>query len=803
MHFDIKNRILIIKRIFGIRKFVLLLIACCYHEQVIYASELPEVTIAVVRDGDSWFFDALGSNIEAELTVLIQDKVKVTFDRDPAFNANWDISRIQSVLRNALDDPEVDIILTQGHLVMRAASSPNIELSKPVAGGYFQDAQSVGLLISPDGFSNKKNLNLVVSNKSVPEEIAAFKDMAGFKTLHALITREIMEGFEGIEGLIQDLEQRLGIKIVLTPMAGDTAEVLSRLPSDTEAVYIFPLLRMSERERLQLIGGLNARNIPTFAFIGLPSVERGVLAGMLPDVQRQIARRSALNIQQMIAGVSPNELPIFLSVEQRLYLNARTAAQIDFDPPFSSIRNVTYVDADDMGDDESLDLRKAIKMALETNYDYLIQKQITEINRHNKQIAFSPLLPQVNSSYSFTEIDEDRAAASAGNAPLRSNQTGIKLQQLIFNDSAISNFRASREAFKGSEWQEESLRLNVVQAVGVAYIRYLSARTLLFVARDNLKITRSNLDLARTRLRIGTSGPEDVYRFEAQEAADQIDVANAQSGEQKARVALNQAIGIDLNKKWRARDLTLSSPEFDVGYKRVSTNINSNSRLEALQEFLIAYSLEHSPELAAIDHSIRAQTIVLKQKKRQFYVPSVGAQFSYDRILNEDFNSTSPVTFGPDPDDDEWSFFVTVSLPIFEGTRRRFEVLRDKATLRQLQHTRDQIRQLVETRVQQAFFSISSSFPTIEFSTRAADRAEKNLNVVTDKYEQGVVNIIDLLDAQSQAFVQRQNAALAVYNLFEDFVQVQRSIAWFEFTKTQSEKVAWERDLDKFISKNQ
>ena len=583
---------------------------------------------------------------------------------------------------------------------------------------------------------------------------------------------------------------------------GDNAEdALVDLPYNVQAVYGFPPVQMRTDERNKIIDGLISRRIPSFAYFGEPAVEAGILGGQLPDVRQQLARRVALNIQQVILGTSSNDLPAMLQVETRMFFNAKTAKLIGFDPPFDAIRDASIINPEYLEEGDPIDLVSAIEQALETNFDYLIQQQNTAVSREGQKIAFSPLLPQINSNYAYVKIDEDRANASGGNIAQSRNLGGVSLQQLIFSDRAISNWRAFRELYQGSSYQEEAVRLDIIGSVAAAYIRYLSAKTVLRVARDNLAITQSNLELARLRQRVGTSGPEDVFRFEAQEAGNQIDVAEGLSREQQARVSLNQLLAVKLNKRWRPQDLNMSSPYFSDAVNLVAPLLDSQNKLDVFRSFSIEFALENAPELQAINHTLRAQEITLKQTKRQFIMPTLAADFSYNRIIDEEFNSSSPQFFPRENiDEDEWTFTVSANLPIFEGTGRWHEVLREKATLRQLMYSRDQVAQIIETRVQQAMFAFDGSYPTLTFSARAADRAAKNLRVVTDKYEQGAVNIIDLLDAQNEAFVQRQNAELAVYNLLDDFVQFFRTIAWFEFTKSPTERAEWVEQMESYLN---
>lgn len=600
---------------------------------------------------------------------------------------------------------------------------------------------------------------------------------------------------------MQRLEDESGVKLVFVLMGDNAEDALVDLPYNVQAVYGFPPVQMRTDERNKIIDGLISRRIPSFAYFGEPAVEAGILGGQLPDVRQQLARRVALNIQQVILGTSSNDLPAMLQVETRMFFNAKTAKLIGFDPPFDAIRDASIINPEYLEEGDPIDLVSAIEQALETNFDYLIQQQNTAVSREGQKIAFSPLLPQINSNYAYVKIDEDRANASGGNIAQSRNLGGVSLQQLIFSDRAISNWRAFRELYQGSSYQEEAVRLDIIGSVAAAYIRYLSAKTVLRVARDNLAITQSNLELARLRQRVGTSGPEDVFRFEAQEAGNQIDVAEGLSREQQARVSLNQLLAVKLNKRWRPQDLNMSSPYFSDAVNLVAPLLDSQNKLDVFRSFSIEFALENAPELQAINHTLRAQEITLKQTKRQFIMPTLAADFSYNRIIDEEFNSSSPQFFPRENiDEDEWTFTVSANLPIFEGTGRWHEVLREKATLRQLMYSRDQVAQIIETRVQQAMFAFDGSYPTLTFSARAADRAAKNLRVVTDKYEQGAVNIIDLLDAQNEAFVQRQNAELAVYNLLDDFVQFFRTIAWFEFTKSPTERAEWVEQMESYLN---
>ena len=88
-----------------------------------------------------------------------------------------------------------------------------------------------------------------------------------------------------------------------------------------------------------------------------------------------------------------------------------------------------------------------------------------------------------------------------------------------------------------------------------------------------------------------------------------------------------------------------------------------------------------------------------------------------------------------------------------------------------------------------------ASFAGIELAEAATVAARQNLDLVTGAYEQGVVPILDLLDAQHAALVAEEDAAHAVYDHLLDQMAVQRALGRFRFFMSQEESVAFDARL--------
>ncbi len=144
---------------------------------------------------------------------------------------------------------------------------------------------------------------------------------------------------------------------------------------------------------------------------------------------------------------------------------------------------------------------------------------------------------------------------------------------------------------------------------------------------------------------------------------------------------------------------------------------------------------------------------------------------------------------------------VLVVDPIFQGGARKHEIKRVESSALQLQQQIELTRQLVERRTRTAAQRVGSSFPVIRLSKRASVSARKNFVVVQDKYEQGLVDVTDLLSAQNETFVTDQASSASNYIFLQDLIELQRSISWFEDEKSPQEKAEFVLRIDQALAR--
>ena len=770
------------------------------------------VRVAVVRDGPSDALFRLETGVEKELAALIPEDTRLVFLRSKSFDAQWDPEAVDRVVMRAVEEPEVDLVFANGVLCTEHAARTESPLATPVVGGLCIADLGQGQQEDPNS-----KVHFVLTSNRIHRDLSVFRQLVGFSRVHLCMDEVLIQGLPGFQAARARLEKSLGLEIIPLPAGKEPSSVLKALGPEVEAVYLTPLLRMSDAHWKRLVQSLNERSIPTFSLFGHSDVRKGVLASQTPDLWSRLARRLALDMQQILDGADPGSLSRDMPLEDHLILNGKTASLISFDPRLETFVEAQILHSEALGHQESqarpLSLERAMETAGRRNVRVAIEEFRTREAQESTQQAQSGLLPQAEAAVQAFRIDKDRAKASLALYPWKRTTGTITVRQLIFDDQVLSRYLAARHLEQGQDLEARAIKLDVMARAGEFYLQYLQARALERIERDNLDLTRENLRLARIRRRVGMSGPEDVYRWETQVATQKGDLFAADSRVEKARVALNQVLGEPQNTRWRAQEIHLQDQDLYFLGHRFRQILQTASQVRKLRTYSVKVALGNAPELEAANQAIRAAEIELAQKERRFYVPTVGASFDYTRELSredpelifgpgETAPQVPPGMAGPDigseindlvsdRDRNEWRVALELKLPLFQGGKRFHDVDRSQATLSRLRSQRTQAAQLLEQQVRSAVYDLQSSQPRIGLARRAADQAAKNLDLVQDKYARGAATIIDLLDAQNQALVQEQAATMAVYRYLQDLVRFQRAMAWFEFEKSEQDRQAW------------
>jgi len=355
--------------------------------------------------------------------------------------------------------------------------------------------------------------------------------------------------------------------------------------------------------------------------------------------------------------------------------------------------------------------------------------------RYRVDQALAPLLPQLTATWTAARartVGTTSGAASGSIGPSFGTSTvaRISLSQLLFDfgkslAGADAQRKLSEVAMEDVELQRQLLAL----AVKEAYTNILFAQRLTRVNEQALQRAELNLRSARGFFDVGTRPRSDVARAEVDVANARVDVIRARNAERLARVALNTAMGIDVDTPTQVQDNLVREP-FEVDRLAV--------RAEAL-----AQRPEHRQARLRADAAAAAE----RQAFRNFF-PDITAGGFYGASRTEF--------------DEIWELNLALTWNIFDGGGRIARWREARASLDAAQ-ARVRASELdIVREVEQALLSVTEASERIDAAQTAVASAQENFRLAQGRFDAGVGTILELTDAQLALTVAQNTEAQAL-----------------------------------------
>jgi len=751
------------------------------------------VTIGFVSDGEWRDSDYIHNTFIDEIRTVLSGEYTLEFPDSKYLVAQFDRTSITSAVHQLMNDPEVDVVvaigITSSHIICLES-----DLNKPVIAPFVTDYDILQIPYH-EGKSGKHNLNYIASPAYFKMQIEAYHEIAPFSHLSYMIHESSNQNLEQYNARAKKVFLDKNITLDFSLGGTDPASYLENIPDGTDAVILSSSLPLDQSEYIELIEGINEKKIASYSIFGKWDVELGVLASLSSeDLVVRRARRTALNIQRILEGENAGDLPVNITDNLRLFLNMATARKIGVSPPWHILTEAEVIDSERKDAERKISMNDAVSEALVVNLDILTKKHEVLAGEQDIRTAWSSLLPQLQLDANYVKIDKDRAESSMGQSAENTLSGSGTLQQVIFSEKVLANLGIQKSLHQQRLEAWRQVKLDITLETVEAYLNVLRGLTLEKVQKDNLKVTRSNLDLARIRQDIGTAGPAEVYRWEAQIASDRQNVISANSQRNLAEIQLNRLLHRPLEENFVLIDIDLSQPHKIMNNLQLTRYMGSQKLFGLLRSYLVEVGLQNSPEISQLNRAIEAQQRALKSSKRSLYTPTIALQAQVKNTFDRSgagTDSGDPIPLylpngtwtsfqiGSEPKDSNWDIAVNASIPLFRGTSRYADIRKAESTLEQLKLQRDSVSDKIEQQIRSSLHIAGASFAAIELSNGAKIAADKSLDLVKDAYASGALSIIDLIDAQNSALLAGLAYVNTIYDFIIDYMQVQRSIGKF------------------------
>lgn len=756
---------------------------------LVFAQE--RIEIAVVTDGSPDRLEDRNQVYVSELLALTEGEFDVQIHH---FAADWNLDSIGRMLDRAYADPDIDMVLVTGFVGNQVAAERGI-YPKPT---FLPLMLDVGVLPSPadDGKSGIRNLNYLTLYTNFEDDLDTMDRIVSFRNLVLLMGNELAEVIPQLQEEALEICRARGIELTLVTHDGADHNLMARVPANTDAIFLTGLPRMPHDDFENLVSAINAAGIPSYSFLGVQDVQKGVLVtnSARSNIDK-VARLNALNMQAVMIGELTENQPITFEDKKELTINMATARQIRLSPSFDVLGPATLLNREEPVTGKVFGLVDIAREALERNQDLLAEEFGSQAGAEEIARARSNLLPQLDAGAGYTTRKES-PTVSAGLFAQTSADASLRLNQIIYSDAASANLSIQKDLQSARDESLRQFRLDIIQAATSAYYNVLAARSQLNVQDNNLHVSKANLELAQDRVKLGSSTVADVYRWEAEVARAQILVLDARAVVGQSWDTLNRLLHRAQGRRIALRPAKFDDP-FLFSRQEFDTLVSNPADYRRFSQYLIDRGIRQSPELIQLDSQIQAKRREELSQKRAYWLPDFSIEGGYGSNISQSGTGAGPIS-GENLSD--WNVGVQASLPLFSGGLRKANLSRANLELRQLEALRSSIAERVEENIRRQLHFAQAAYARIDLTQAAAIASQKNFDLVADAYARGTVSVIDLLDAQEISLTANAASSDSLYNFLITIMDLQRAVGGYDFLLPPDRRDAIADEIRRYLA---
>jgi outer membrane protein TolC len=315
----------------------------------------------------------------------------------------------------------------------------------------------------------------------------------------------------------------------------------------------------------------------------------------------------------------------------------------------------------------------------------------------------------------------------------------VQAVQSLFNLGFIRRYQATRLGVELAEQERRLAVQSVTAQTTLAYIAVLQAGESVTAAQANVQLAQRLLDLATNQRNAGIATGLDVARAETRLASQQVQLAQARTYQDTARLNLLRVIGAPLAGQPAPSEAMRFAPQ------------TAPETGTAVQQALAS----------RLELSVAGAQLRIAEAERKAAIgdllPSISAFGDYGSSGLKPNEVNLPTR----------SVGIRIDVPVFNGGRTRAEIQVAASHVREAEMQLADLRAAVEKDVRQALDEQATREEQMRAAQKNLDLAQRELELAQDRFQNGVADNIEVTNAQTALESARQTAvsSLAQFNV--------------------------------------
>jgi len=354
---------------------------------------------------------------------------------------------------------------------------------------------------------------------------------------------------------------------------------------------------------------------------------------------------------------------------------------------------------------------------------------------HDKIIA--GMFPKLSATDMYL-INAAPGQSSGQSSPLSVSINSVNLLSVTLEKGTslggaeLYAYKMTNIAIDKSEQDLKTVKADFLLDVSTSFINILRAKKAVEINEANVERLKKHRDAAMIRLKVGEVIKTALLRAEAELSGAYTELVKAQNGLKLAKVIMASLIGI-------TDDYSIIETQEAVDF--ADTKTIAELKQETDQNRLEIKSLELTDKILEQNVNIA---------KSSFW-PAIALQLMYSHVnLNPAIPFLNP---------DGIYFGITASFPIFEGGLRLIELDQAEANRKKASHALSYLKKSLQIEIENLYSQYLTQKEVLKAIEAQVALAQDNYNLVSKQFDYGLVNNLEIMDANN--LLSRSEAALS------------------------------------------
>lgn len=423
-------------------------------------------------------------------------------------------------------------------------------------------------------------------------------------------------------------------------------------------------------------------------------------------------------------------------------------------------------------------LQDCVNYALDNNIRIKQSRINTLYSENQLNQSKYDLLPNLNATMgygvSFGRALDQTTYEFTQDQTVQSLNPQISSSVTLFNGLIQKNTIDQRTwEFKSSLENLEKLKNDISLNIAGQYLQILFNEELLAVAEEQLEVTTAQVERTEVLVDAGSLARGSLLEIQAQQAADELSVVNAENNLTISYLTLTQLLELD-----SVQGFSIVIPEIeDISEENLMVSVEQiyNEAIGILPQIRAAeYDLEGAREGLEIARGSRMPRLNFTASYgtgfsdiRQAVVSTetqtipIGMTESGEQV----FTTSTVPQYGTYPVTDQFtdnastSLFLNLSIPIFNNFQVKNNISNARMNIDNYRLELENQKNILFKDIQQAHADAVAALKRFRSSEKALESMQESFKYTREKYEVGLVNAVEFNIAQSQ-LIQTQSELL-------------------------------------------